>query len=311
MSDAIGELDTWKRRLQEFAADCDALVETAILRQVSKRCEEVGKSSSKSWLGYQANVYYKDFQEPPAGVYFDSEFGLEGSPFGEPDPNWVEVSSKDVEDRVFGISGEAALAKVREFSARGRELVDGANAEVLSILRSYLAVHDDSFVGRIADEIRAGRILDAVDIANQKSPKKHVISQDERALMQGTWAPPHINIESRIGAAQEPAARSQELARQLEKLAAHLGRAGKPAAGPRARAPVFFIITAAQEEAARASVVHQASLLQRRVAVARPMILVEEGSGKIPGMEGVEQIRFPKGDIAAAFEEIRRMLEKG
>jgi hypothetical protein len=310
MPDIADKLNDWKNRLLEFAAESDALLETGILRQVSKRCEEVGRTSSNSWLGYQANVYYKDFQEPPAGVFFDAEFGLDGSPFAGPDPNWVEVVSKDVEDRVFGPSGEAALAKVREFSAKGRVLVESAKAEVLPILRAYLADRDDSLVARIAEEIRAARILGAMDIANQRSPKKHVITQDERALMQGTWAPPHVNIESRIGAATEPSTRARELAGQLAKVTAHLGRAVKPGASPRAQAPVFFVITAAHDEKARANVIQQVALLQKRVITAKPVLLIEEGSGQVPNLDGVGLIRFPKGDIATAFEEVRRALEK-
>ena len=35
-----------------------------------KASNEVGQSWSKSWLGYQANVYYRNFRTPGEGDYF-------------------------------------------------------------------------------------------------------------------------------------------------------------------------------------------------------------------------------------------------
>lgn len=39
-------------------------------------------------------------------------------------------------------------------------------------------------------------------------------------------------------------------------------------------------------------------------------MLLEEGCKEFSNIEGLGQIRFPKGDLAQAFEEIRRVLER-
>jgi hypothetical protein len=39
-------------------------------------------------------------------------------------------------------------------------------------------------------------------------------------------------------------------------------------------------------------------------------VLLEEGCTEFSNIHGLGQIRFPKGNIGAAFEEVRRVLER-
>ncbi|WP_230458127.1 TIR domain-containing protein [Leptospira santarosai] len=61
---------------------------------------------------------------------------------------------------------------------------------------------------------------------------------------------------------------------------------------------------------ARQNVVHEAGLFQGRLGFHRAIILLEEGCVEFSNIIGLTQIRFPKGDISARFEEIRRVLER-
>ncbi len=77
----------------------------------------------------------------------------------------------------------------------------------------------------------------------------------------------------------------------------------------------FLVMTAEDEQAdggwhARMNVVHEAGLFQGRLGFTRAIVLLEEGCEEFSNIEGLGQIRFPKGDIAPAFEEIRRVLER-
>jgi predicted nucleotide-binding protein len=56
---------------------------------------------------------------------------------------------------------------------------------------------------------------------------------------------------------------------------------------------------------ARMNVVHEAGLFQGRLGFNRAIILLEEGCDQFSNVEGLGQIRFPKGNIKAAFEEVR------
>ena len=61
---------------------------------------------------------------------------------------------------------------------------------------------------------------------------------------------------------------------------------------------------------ARMNVVHEAGLFQGRLGFTRAIVLLEEGCEEFSNIQGLGQIRFPKGNIKAAFEEIRLVLER-
>lgn len=82
-----------------------------------------------------------------------------------------------------------------------------------------------------------------------------------------------------------------------------------------AAAIAFLVMTAEDEREdgtvqARMNVVHEAGLFQGRLGFTRAIVLLEEGCEQFSNIEGLGQIRFPQGNISAAFEEIRRVLER-
>ncbi len=72
----------------------------------------------------------------------------------------------------------------------------------------------------------------------------------------------------------------------------------------------------AEDEAAdghmttRAHVIHEAGLFQGRLGWMRAIVLLENGCEEFSNIVGLGQIRFPPGNIAAAFDEVRRVLER-
>ncbi len=77
----------------------------------------------------------------------------------------------------------------------------------------------------------------------------------------------------------------------------------------------FLIMTAEDEQAdgkqhARQNVIHEAGLFQGRLGFERAIILLEDGCEEFSNIQGLGQIRFPKGNISAVFEEVRRVLER-
>ncbi len=77
----------------------------------------------------------------------------------------------------------------------------------------------------------------------------------------------------------------------------------------------FLIMTAEDEQAdgkqhARQNVIHEAGLFQGRLGFERAIILLEEGCEEFSNVQGLGQIRFPKGNVSAVYEDIRRVLER-
>lgn len=77
----------------------------------------------------------------------------------------------------------------------------------------------------------------------------------------------------------------------------------------------FVIMTAEDELAdgtaqARMNVIHEVGLFQGRLGFTKTIVLLEDGCQEFSNIQGQGQIRFPKNNIAAKFEEIRQVLER-
>lgn len=369
MSDAVQELARWRDQLSKFAEEFDAMPEVAQLNAGAwEKARRIGKSASGSWLGYHAYVYYKDFEPPPPGVHFDVENGTGGTYFSAGNSNWLEQPADAVWDAIFDGGGTAALDAVEIKSAAGAELLSLAIPDISSILTIYLATHADSFVKRLSEEIEGIKVAQAIEIAQDRSPKRQVITYDLKAVQQGTWVPPHVRAEARITGAQQPAAHCRALAKKIDKLTAHLGRAQKRSARDtrlgtnvfigHGRSPVWrdlkdfvrdrlrlphdefnrvpvagitniarlsemldaaacaFVMMTAEDELAdgkaqaRMNVIHEVGLFQGRLGFTKAIVLLEDGCEEFSNIQGLGQIRFPKGNVSAKFEEIRQVLER-
>jgi predicted nucleotide-binding protein len=77
----------------------------------------------------------------------------------------------------------------------------------------------------------------------------------------------------------------------------------------------FIVMTAEDEHGdrrvhARENVIHEAGLFQGRLGYKRAILLVEEDCAEFSNIHGLTYIPFPKGNILAAAEDIRRVLER-
>jgi predicted nucleotide-binding protein len=77
----------------------------------------------------------------------------------------------------------------------------------------------------------------------------------------------------------------------------------------------FLILTGEDDQATgevhpRLNVVHEAGLFQGKLGFKKAIILLEEECEKFSNVHGLNDIRFPKGKIEAAFEQLRGVLER-
>lgn len=81
-------------------------------------------------------------------------------------------------------------------------------------------------------------------------------------------------------------------------------------------AAVAFLVLTAEDErtdgqlTARQNVIHEVGLFQGRLGFSRAIVMLEEGCEEFSNISGLGQIRFPRGNIAASFEDVRRVLER-
>ncbi len=77
----------------------------------------------------------------------------------------------------------------------------------------------------------------------------------------------------------------------------------------------FVILTGEDETAegvlrARQNVVHELGLFQGRLGFDRAIVLLEEGCEHFSNIAGLQEIRFPRNNLMAMSEEVRRVLEE-
>lgn len=77
----------------------------------------------------------------------------------------------------------------------------------------------------------------------------------------------------------------------------------------------FLIMSAEDEHAdatlhARENVIHEVGLFQGHLGPRKAIVLLEAGCQEFSNIHGLNEVRFPKGHVSTAFEEMRRVLER-
>ena len=61
---------------------------------------------------------------------------------------------------------------------------------------------------------------------------------------------------------------------------------------------------------ARQNVIHETGLFQGRLGFSRAIVMLEEGAEEFSNVQGVQQIRFAKGNIKETFGEVLATLRR-
>ena len=173
------------------------------------------------------------------------------------------------------------LGYANGFSIQGEE----------SIVRAtYQRLNDRLNPGRTSSARRAaaGR---AVFIGHGGSPMWHQL----QTFLEKQLRLPCIEFNSESAAGKATKERLEEM----------LGQAGF----------AFLVMTGEDVDQAgarhpRENVIHEAGLFQGRLGFARAIILLEDGCEEFSNIFGLVQIRFPRGDLRARFEDVRAVLER-
>ena len=333
-----------------------------------RAAEQVGKSSSGSWFGYHANVYYKQLQQPPPGAYFSGEWGNMGTFVPERTTGeWVEYDRNEVEKAINELANNPNMEPARAYGEEAAELFRRQQRNALSIIEILMGNMESRFIAEIREEIDQLSMPTDSQFIQHISPKT-IWSQDRRAMSQGIRTPPHVLILAQIHVIRSRIGTIEKLAELTNQCSSHSSRlqlrqrqeetqgtmifighghspmwmelkiflgdrlglpvdeysrvssAGKPTTGRllemmETATAAFLLMTGEDETAegslrARENVVHEAGLFQGRLGFGKAIVLLEEGCKEFSNITGLGHIPFPKNNIAAAFEEVRKVLER-
>jgi predicted nucleotide-binding protein len=315
--------------------------------RLKRNLDEISQAFSGSWLGYHANVYYRDLKKPAAGDYTDDE--IRDAAHAGVDPNF--------ENRL-----EQAFDQVSAVCEEGR---DG----LLTIIDVLLDQERTSTLERIRSEVTEIRHQTSANkIVNTLMPGGKSISRDMRAISQGTRVPPHCAMQAEQISLFSPFTGLKNLIKKCKSILNYMeihdmidkdavargervfighGRSPlwrelkdflqdrlglpweefnrQPTAGQATTERLdamlnsscfaFLVMTAEDEHSdkslhARENVIHEAGLFQGRLGFKKAIILLEADCPEFSNIIGLSQIRFPKGKISAVFEDVRRVLER-
>lgn len=172
----------------------------------------------KSWLGYHAYIYYRDFGSPAPGDHFSPEWGFEAAFSNPTSRNWVECAPEAVEMATMRGVAPEFRERLAYISKRAEDTFAEAHDTVLTSSDVLLDLERTSTLQRLRDEISKleGRIPVAKVIkAMNPGP---TMSRDSTAAAQGFRCPPHSAISAELVSLRQPFAALSSLIKSSRSL---------------------------------------------------------------------------------------------
>ncbi len=170
-----------------------------VIELVVKGVRVVARAWSRSWIGYQSHVYYKDLQTPKPRDHFSSEWGFEEAFSNPTSSNWIEVEHDFIVKSVEKISVNPDLMPLRTRSAEISKIFSTYQSELLALLTLDLESTKSSIIEELRDKVKNVKAFYTADeIASTQLPQGQVLTRDSLALSQGLQVPPHIIISSEL-----------------------------------------------------------------------------------------------------------------
>jgi hypothetical protein len=180
-----------RKLLSQIRADSKTLTNAA---------RRVEASSSGSSFGYQSELYYGDFEIPPAGHRFNVEWGSVNGP----QPGWGSKTPERVKEKIEHISGrefEKVEHDSAQFVASSKQLLD-------EILIALAPLHNASGLAKEKELLNDLESFDWAEDAKNKiciaSMKQFPnMTRDSNAVMQGERLPAYTYYEAVAAQAEQ------------------------------------------------------------------------------------------------------------
>ena len=191
MDDILDDLETIARRCERVEKTFGAEPLSSMISRLVDASDEVGRSSSQSWLGYQSTVYLAGFKPAEGGECFDSEWGEMGGYSSRTMGQWIYTEYDDVKEEIKRRARVPDLAPIVEAADVAEKAFTRSRSELLPLLDAMLSVFDDPVLreakGNLSKLTSHTSLQDFVDFL---CPKGQLFCRDRRA-MAGGYRPPH------------------------------------------------------------------------------------------------------------------------
>ena len=187
---------------------------------IQGKADVVAKSWSGSWIGYQANVYYRSFAKPPIDANFSSMDGLI-SIYSYTKGDWIEYDPENVIDYIEEMAEKPDLTKFNQISTNAITVFEDSKSEILSIF-SCLDINRDNFLEDILNQIKEVNIFTKQNFISCWQPRGKLASRDQKAIYSGLRTPPHLQVLSEILSLSTPFIACENLYKLLIRTLKHM-----------------------------------------------------------------------------------------
>ena len=157
-------------KLEEIAQRLENTEEIniSIINNLISEANKYEESWSGSIFGYHSNVYYRDFQKPPVGCFFNQEWGLQREYYlkqlgFDSVGDWVEYERGSIQNRILDSVDEDKINVIIGISNELRVLLSECKDSVLSIIHSQNIVSKDPYLGRLVAELEKFKVFEQKD----------------------------------------------------------------------------------------------------------------------------------------------------
>ena len=241
MIELVDELRKIHEELQAATVFANDLAYRFTLNSLLKNINRVEEAWCGSWYGYQAYVYYRNFDSPPAGTHFSHRLGFEVNQYGESreESSWSEYSEDQVMNELEeGIEGN----DIRNAFAHTRQCILEFKNKKEDILDIFKIVEESNrlYFDNLLDRTENLEVLIVDEIVARDRPIE-MATEDPIAKQQGFRTPPHIQVKAKVRSSLDAVGAVHELANLVEKTIAQMERVKLKITTPRITGTKVFI----------------------------------------------------------------------
>lgn len=198
-------------------------IEIPALEKLEITISSIAKSFSGSWLGYHSRVYYRNFNQPPAGAVFSPEWGLMDVYSMGTTGDWVECQHDAVVNYILQKSNNVDLSVYEYDASKCSAVFEVCKSDVLSMIHSNKDnIKEDKFLTDLIEKIEKCSVITESQFLHCIRPGGQFMSRDTNALLNGFQTPPHVSILCELMAIKSPFTACKQLKNNIVKLANHM-----------------------------------------------------------------------------------------
>ena len=173
-----------------------------------------------SWIGYHANVFYRNLNAPEPGDHFSSEWGLMGGFMSNPmTGNWLEYQPDAIRDAMLTGVDAQYESRMSDASEKANTALEENHETVRTILEALNAKQKAPALTRIGEEIEKIIVrMNASNIIDVMRPRGQFMSRDSLAMSQGVRTPPHVVVNAEEIARLHPFSALESLVGSAKKI---------------------------------------------------------------------------------------------